>query len=202
MNLEKKVDVPDYVVLSGDEINPEIIINFGYVKAKVFFLAPNGISAIITEPEKYQGTKTRSPHIPYFAMPYKDGWYSMNGRITKKGLNSIQGCVRKTFNELEIFHSNKQEIKTFYENIPERDASARLRKEYEEKKKSAKKLFKSKAIDNRQCQRELLKISPLQKEFQHAEYETMEKLSEFVHQKFGVFMHMDARDLLMKILED
>jgi len=65
----------------------------------------------------------------------------------------------------------------------------------------SRKLFKAKAIDNKQYQRELLKISVIQKVSQNAEYKAMEKLNQFVQQKFGVFMHVDAQDLLMRVLE-
>jgi hypothetical protein len=95
------------------------IIDLGEVKAEISCILPSDICAVITSPEKYSGIKSFAPHIPYFAMFDKNRWYSKDGKITERGFKSIQESIKKTFNELNIFNEYKEEIKAFYENIPE-----------------------------------------------------------------------------------
>lgn len=177
------------------------IIDLENVKAEISFISPNGVCAIITEPEKYRGIKVSSLYIPYFAMVDKGRWYSLKGELTTRGINAISSSIQKTFNELEIFNLNKQEIKNFYEKIPEIKESDQLKKGYNEKKKFARVLFKSKKIDDKKYQRELREIEKIRKRFESIDLNIQMKLDEFVSQKFGIFMTYNSHELLIEIIK-
>jgi hypothetical protein len=186
---------------SGDEINTEIIIDLNDVKAKVIHLAPNGIVAKIQEPERYKDFLVYSAHVPYFAMPCKELWNSIDGKITKKGLESITSSLKNDFENLERVYKNKKEIKEFYDSVKDENHPALLKEEYDKKKKDARALFKAKKISEKDYQRELSRIKPIKKKYESYDFDTKEKVREFVQQKFKIFVDYSFYDLLINVIE-
>lgn len=186
--------------LEGDQIDPPIIIDLGFAKARVTYLGANEIGGSIIEPEKYTGFGVSTAHIASFAMPFRP-WYYYHGQMTLRGKEEMEQNLKEVCHRLDVFYANKDTIKAFYDSIPERSQAATLKRQVDEKKKEARRRLRAGEIDNKQYQKELYNFKGMQKAFESARFQTREKLEQFVEDTLGIHLTYDATGQLLSILE-
>jgi hypothetical protein len=186
--------------LEGDQIDPPIIIDVGFAKAKVSYLGANEIGGSIIEPEKYRGFGVSTSHIASFAMPFRP-WYYYHGQMTLRGKEEMEQNLKEVCHRLDVFYANRDTIKAFYDSVPERSQATTLKRQVDEKKKEARRRLRAGGIDNKQYQKELYKFQGMQKAFESAGFQTKEKLEQFVEDTLGIHLTYNATEQLLSILE-